>query len=148
VDCTSFLAYLVNNVVTAFTISEDVVEFCYLDGSTAVQSLLTFSPFCFKLKSALFLFNNIYSSLIISFSFRHQFFTASTHIPMKVSWAWGARWRWNSLFPRDPPTPSQSPCYHSLVPTMVGCQVLGSSCPLLGLRGGCGPRLLKTSLKP
>jgi len=64
-------------------------------------------------------------------------------IPTKVSWAWGARWRWDSLVPRDPPTPSQSPCYHSLVPTMGGCQALGPSRPLLGLRGGCGARLLK-----
>ena len=64
-------------------------------------------------------------------------------IPTKVSLAWGARWRWNSLVPRDPPTLSQSPCYHSLVPTMGGCQELGPSCPLLGLRGRCGVRLLK-----
>jgi len=56
-------------------------------------------------------------------------------IPTKVSWAWGARWRWNFLGLRDPPTPSQSPCYRSLVPTMGGCQILGSSRPSLGLRG-------------
>ena len=59
-------------------------------------------------------------------------------IPTKVSWAWGARWRWNSLVPCDPPTSSQSPCYHSLVPTMGGCHVLGPSRPSLGLCGGCG----------
>jgi len=75
-------------------------------------------------------------------------FRSRPDIPTKVSWAWGARWRWDSLVPHDPPTPSQSPCYRSLVPTMGGCQVLGPSCPLLGLRGGCWPRLLKTSLKP
>jgi len=61
----------------------------------------------------------------------------------KVSRAWGARWRWDSLVPRDPPTPSQSPCYRSLVPTMGGRQVLGPSRPSLGLRGGCGVRLSK-----
>ena len=32
-------------------------------------------------------------------------------IPTKVSLACGARWR----VPRDPPTPSQSPCYHRVV---------------------------------
>jgi len=64
-------------------------------------------------------------------------------ITTKVSLAWGARWRWKSLVPRDPPTPSQSPCYRSLVPTMGGCQVLGPSCPSLGLRGGRGARLSK-----
>jgi len=69
-------------------------------------------------------------------------------IPIKVSWAWGARWRWDSLVPRDPPTLSQSPCYRSLVPTMGRCQALGPSRPSLGLRGGCGARLLKTLLKP
>jgi len=70
-------------------------------------------------------------------------FRSMPDIPTKVSWAWGARWRWDSLVPRDPPTPSQSPCYHSLVPTMGGCKALGPSCPLLGLRGRCGARLLK-----
>ena len=72
-------------------------------------------------------------------------FRSMPDIPTKVSLAWGqwgARWRWNSLVPHDPPTPSQSPCYHSLVPTMGGCQALGPSRPLLGLRGGCGARLL------
>jgi len=44
-------------------------------------------------------------------------FRSMPDIPAKVSLAWGARWRWNSLVPRDPPTPSQSPCYHTLVPT-------------------------------
>ena len=71
-------------------------------------------------------------------------FRSRPDIPTKVSLAWGARWRWDSLVPCDPLTPSQSPCYRSLVPTMGGCQVLGPSRPLLGLRGGCGARLLKS----
>jgi len=73
-------------------------------------------------------------------------FRSRPDIPTKVSWASGARWRWNFLGLRDPPTPSQSPCYRSLVPTMGGCQILGSSRPSLGLRGGCGARLSKTLL--
>ena len=73
-------------------------------------------------------------------------FRSRPDIPTKVSWAWGARWQWYSLVPRDPPTPSQSPCYCSLVPTMGGCQVLGPSRPSLGLRGGCGATLSKTLL--
>jgi len=39
----------------------------------------------------------------------------------------GGRRGWDSLIPRDPPTPSQSPCYHSLV--MGRCQLLGPSRP-------------------
>ena len=74
-------------------------------------------------------------------------FRSRPDIPTKVSLAWGARWRWSSLVPRDPPTLSQSLCYHSLVPTMGGCQALGLSRPLLGLRGGCGARLLKTLIQ-
>jgi len=69
-------------------------------------------------------------------------FRSMPDIPTKVSLSWGARWQWNFLGLRDPPTP-QSPCYHSLVPTMGGCQALGPSRPLLGLRGGCGVILLK-----
>ena len=36
-------------------------------------------------------------------------FRSIPDIPTKVSLAWGARWRWDSLVPRDPLTPSQSP---------------------------------------
>jgi len=56
-------------------------------------------------------------------------FRSRPDIPTKVSWTWGARWRWYCLVPRDPPTPSQSPCYRSLIPTMGGCQVLGPLAP-------------------
>ena len=44
---------------------------------------LVSQPSWFKLQAALFLRNNVYFSLIISFTFRYQFFTANTQINEK-----------------------------------------------------------------
>jgi len=65
-------------------------------------------------------------------------FRSRPDIPTKVSWAWGARWRWNFLGLRDPPTPSQSPCYRSLVPTMGGARYLGPLAPCWDSLAGVG----------